>query len=414
MPKERRGAGRPPPLRHVKEIAVRHIDPRHGQSMSEQLTSFRIDVSERELEDLRDRLRRTRWPEPATVTDWSQGVPLDYLQEVCRHWLEHYQWRACEARLNAFPQFRTHIDGLDIHFLHVRSPEPNALPVVLTHGWPGSVVEFLDVIGPLTDPVAHGGNADDALHLVVPSLPGFGFSDKPAGTGWGRERIADAWVVLMERLGYPRFGAQGGDWGASVCNYLALRHPQRLVGIHLNLVSVQSDPGQADFTLEEKAALAEARKVGERHMKWESGYIQQQSSRPQTLGYGLTDSPVGQCAWILEKFRAWTDCGGDPVTAFGVDRLLDNISLYWLTASATSSARLYWESRPSSFSTRVEVPVGVSIFPKELGRPFRGWATRVYPDLRYWNEVERGGHFAAFEQPDLFVREVRNFFRSVV
>jgi pimeloyl-ACP methyl ester carboxylesterase len=381
--------------------------------MGVDIRPFRIEVSDADLVDLAARLRLTRWPEPTTVSDWSQGVPLDYLQAVCRHWLGDYQWRACEARLNAFPQFLSEIDGLDIHFLHVRSPEPTALPLVMTHGWPGSVVEFLDVIAPLVDPVAHGGSAQDAFHLVVPSLPGFGFGGKPVEVGWGRERIADAWATLMSELGYVRYGAQGGDWGASICNYLALRHPSHLAGIHLNLISAQPDPQQTEFTAEELAALERAREYGRRHANEESGYIAQQSSRPQTLGYGLTDSPAGQCAWILEKFRAWTDCGGDPVEAFGVDRLLDNISLYWLTATATSSARLYWESKPSAFSSQVDVPTGASIFPKEIGRPQRSWASRVYSDLRYWNHVERGGHFAAFEQPEIFVDEVRQFFRLV-
>ncbi|HEY0807350.1 MAG TPA: epoxide hydrolase [Pseudonocardiaceae bacterium] len=381
--------------------------------MSEEITPFHIEIADADLVDLRDRLRRTRWPEPATVADWSQGVPLGYLQEFCRYWAEDYQWRVREQGLNRFPQYRTTIDGLDIHFLHVRSPEPNAFPVVLTHGWPGSVIEFMDVVGPLTDPVAHGGAAADAFHLVVPSLPGFGLSDRPTATGWGRERIADAWATLMARLGYDRYGAQGGDWGASVSSQLGARHPEHVAGVHLNLVIIPPDPDQKEFTAEEQAKLAEMNAWRATWRRWESGYSTQQASRPQTLGYGLTDSPVGQCAWILEKFHAWSDCDGDPVAAFGADRILDNISIYWLTATATSSARLYWEGQPGLFNAVVHVPSGASIFPKELGVPYRPWVARSYTDLRYWHELDRGGHFAAFEQPELFAQEVRDFFRLV-
>jgi pimeloyl-ACP methyl ester carboxylesterase len=382
--------------------------------MSEQITPFRIEIADDDLADLRDRLRRTRWPEPATVADWSQGVPLAYLQELCRYWAEDYRWRVREDGLNRFPQFRTTIDGLGIHFIHVTSPQPSAFPIVLTHGWPGSVAEFGDVIGPLTDPVAHGGAAGDAFHLVVPSLPGYGFSDRPTATGWGRERIADAWAVLMARLGYDRYGAQGGDWGASISSQLGARHPEHLAGVHVNLVYGRPDPAQQEFTAEEQAELTRMRERGAHHRRWESGYSTQQASRPQTLGYGLTDSPAGQCAWILEKFHAWTDCDGDPVVAFGADRILDNISLYWLTATATSSARLYWEGQPGNlFDIKVDVPAGVSVFPKEIVRPYRPWVARTYTDLRYWHELDRGGHFAAFEQPELFVQELRDFFRLV-
>jgi pimeloyl-ACP methyl ester carboxylesterase len=381
--------------------------------MADSVSPFRIEIPEADLDDLRDRLHRTRWPERATVADWTQGVPRPYLEEVCRYWAQDYQWRERERELNRFPQFRTEISGLGIHFIHVVSPEPDAFPVVLTHGWPGSVTEFMDVIGPLTDPVAHGGDAGDAFHLVVPSLPGFGFSDRPATTGWGRERIADAWAVLMARLGYQRYGAQGGDWGASVSCHLGARHPERVAGVHLNLIVGMPDPAQTEFTAEEQARLAEMRERHAHHLKWESGYQIQQASRPQTLGYGLTDSPAGQCAWILEKFYAWTDCDGDPVAAFGADRILDNLSLYWLTATAASSARLYWEGQPAPYSGKVDVPSGASIFPREINRPYRPWVERSFTDLRYWHELDRGGHFAAFEQPELFVRELRDFFRLV-
>ncbi len=381
--------------------------------MSDALVPFRVAVPDSHLEDLRARLANTRWPEPQTVADWSQGVPLAYLQDLCRHWAERYDWRACEAKLNRYPQFSTVIDDVDIHFLHVRSPEADALPLVLTHGWPGTITEFLGVIDALVDPAGHGGSARDAFHLVIPSLPGFGFSGKPRVTGWNREHIADAWAELMTRLGYDRFAAQGGDWGASIANHLGVRHPDRLHGIHLNLVSVGPPPGYEPATDDERASFAAYVSSAARLQNWEMGYVHQQRTRPQTLGYGLTDSPSGQCAWVLEKFHAWTDCDGDPVAAFGADRLLDNISTYWLTATATSSARLYWEGQPAPFDARVDVPMGGSIFPKELVRPQRAWAERTYTDLRYWNELDRGGHFAAFEQPELFVHELRGCFRAM-
>ncbi len=378
--------------------------------MSDEVLPFRVEVPEGDLRDLRERLARTRWPEPATVGDWSQGVPLDYVKALCRHWSDGYDWRAREARLNELAQFRTEIDGLGIHFLHVRSPEPEALPLVLTHGWPGSIVEFQEVVGPLTDPVAHGGDPADAFHVVVPSLPGYGWSDKPATTGWGIERIAEAWGTLMARLGYDRYGAQGGDWGAGVTTRLGIQDPGHLAGIHLNLVAARPEPGQREFDEEEQRAIADLA----HYTEWESGYSQQQATRPQTLGYALTDSPAGQCAWILEKFRSWADCGDDPVGAFGADRLLDNIMVYWLSSSAASSARLYWQSFRSMVGTQpVDVPTGASVFPKEIIRSPRKWAERIYTDLRYWNELDRGGHFAAFEQPELFVNEVRAFFRLV-
>jgi pimeloyl-ACP methyl ester carboxylesterase len=383
----------------------------------DQITPFRISTSDAELRDLRERLARTRWPEAETVDDWSQGVPLAYLQDLCRYWAEDYDWRTTEARLNALPQFRTDIDGLGIHLLHVRSPHADALPLVLTHGWPGSVVEFLDVIGPLTDPAAHGGDPADAFHVVCPSLPGYGFSDKPSLPGWGLERIAGAWVTLMERLGYERFGAQGGDWGTSVATLLARSHPDRLLGIHLTPPIAAPDPATFDdLTGAEADALADL----DHARLWESGYAEQQTTRPQTVGYGLVDSPAALCAWIVEKFRAWTDCHGHPENALTRDQMLDDVTLYWLTGTAASSARLYWESFrqvsewfSQSTSDTVEVPTGCSMFPREMPRPSRRWAARRYTDIRHWHELDRGGHFAAFEQPALFVEEVRSFFRLV-
>jgi epoxide hydrolase len=378
--------------------------------MTNDVTPFRIDVTDADLDDLRDRLRRTRWPEPETVDDWSQGAPLSFVREMCGYWADGYDWRATEARLNAIPQFRTEIDGLGIHFLHIRSPHPDALPLVITHGWPGSVVEFLKVIGPLTDPPSYGGDPADAFDVVCPSLPGYGFSDKPARAGWGTPRIASAWAALMARLGYERYGAQGGDWGAGVTDRLARQDAEHLAGIHLNMVIALPDPETlADLTPQEQSALDSMTDYD----RWDSGYSKQQSTRPQTLGYGLVDSPAGQCAWILEKFRAWTDCGGDPLTVLTRDELLDNVMLYWLTASGASSARLYWESFRDFDAAPIAVPTGCSVFPKEIIRASRRWAEKRFTDLRYWNELERGGHFPAFEQPELFVAEVRSSFRTV-
>jgi epoxide hydrolase len=385
--------------------------------MSDEMTPFRIEVPDAELSDLRERLRRTRWPDAETVEDWSQGVPLAYMQELCTYWAELYDWRATEARLNALPQFRTEVDGLGVHFLHVRSPHPDALPLVVTHGWPGSIVEFLKVVGPLTDPSAHGGDPADAFHVVCPSLPGYGFSDKPTEPGWGVEQIAGAWAQLMARLGYGRYGAQGGDWGTSITTSLAQQDADHIAGIHVNPPIAAPDPATFDdLTDQERAALSAL----EHARAEESGYSEQQATRPQTVGYGLVDSPAGLCAWIVEKFRAWTDCDGHPENALTRDEMLDDVMLYWLPGTAASSARLYWESirKVSEWFSRatsdtVDVPAGCSIFPKEVPRPSRRWAAKRYTDIRYWNELDRGGHFAAFEQPDLFVDEVRSFFRLV-
>jgi pimeloyl-ACP methyl ester carboxylesterase len=383
----------------------------------DEVTPFRIEVPQDALGDLRERLGRTRWPEAETVDDWSQGVPLSYLRELCRHWAEDYDWRATERRLNLLPQFRTEVDGLGIHFLHVRSPHPDALPVVLTHGWPGSVVEFLKVIGPLTDPTAHGGDAADAFHLVIPSLPGYGFSDRPTRPGWGVERIARAWARLMARLGYRRYGAQGGDWGTSVSTAIAQQDPDHVAGIHLTPPLAPPDPATLDdLTDRERAALASLEHAAE----WESGYSQEHATRPQTIGYALVDSPAALCAWIVEKLWAWTDHDGQLETVLTRDELLDNVMLYWLPGTGASSARLYWESIrqvnrwiSGPVTDTVAVPTGCSIFPRELQRPSRRWAARRFLDIRWWNELDKGGHFAAFEQPELFVNEVRSFFRLV-
>jgi pimeloyl-ACP methyl ester carboxylesterase len=385
--------------------------------MSGEVTSFRIEIPDADLRHLRERLEQTRWPEAETVEDWSQGVPLAYVRDVCRYWADGYDWRATEARLNALPQFRTEIDGLGIHFIHVRSPHPEALPLILTHGWPGSIVEFLKVIGPLTDPTTYGGNAADAFHVVCPSLPGYGFSDKPAQPGWNVERIANAWSRLMARLGYERYGAQGGDWGTSISTSVGQQDPEHVAGIHLTPPLAAPDPATFDdLTEAERSALADL----ERGPEWEDGYSLEQSTRPQTVGYGLVDSPAALCAWIVEKFWSWTDCDGHPENALTRDEILDNLMLYWLPGTGASAARLYWESFKQvrqkfvgSTADIVTVPTGCSIFPKENPRPSRRWAAKRFTDIRYWNELDKGGHFAAFEQPALFVNEVRSFFRLV-
>jgi pimeloyl-ACP methyl ester carboxylesterase len=382
--------------------------------MSE-LTPHPIAVPQGDLDDLRDRLRRTRWPEREAVDDWSQGIPLSYVQELCGYWADGYDWRRVEAELNRFEQLRFTAeagapDTLGVQVLHAPSPHPDAMPLVLTHGWPGSVVEFLDVIEALRDPAAHGGDPADAFHVVCPTMPGYGFSDKPTRTGWNVDRIADAWAELMPALGYERFGAQGGDWGSAVTTALGVRFPDRITGIHLNMVSAGPGRDRDDLTEREQAALARM----EEHRRWGMGYSTQQSTRPQTVGYGLVDSPAAQAAWVVEKFWAWTDNTGHPEDAVSRDRLLDNVMHYWLPAAGASSARLYWESfNVFGGGTTIGVPSGMSIFPKEIFAPSRRWAERRYTDIRHWNELEAGGHFAAFECPEVFVDEVRTFFRTV-
>ena len=378
--------------------------------MSDEVRPFRIDVPEADLDDLRRRLRAARWPEREPVDGWEQGIPLAYLREVCRYWAESYDWRRCEAMLNGWPQFQTVVDGLGIHFLHVRSPEADALPVVITHGWPGSVVEFHKIIGPLTNPAAFGGDRGDAFHVVCPALPGYGFSDKPSETGWGVERIARAWADLMHRLGYTRYVAQGGDWGAMVTTAIGNADPGHCAGIHVNMPVAPPDPAVvANPTEREQAALAALQHYDE----WDSGYSKEQSTRPQTVGYSLVDSPVGLAAWILEKFWSWTDCNGHPENVLTRDELLDNVMLYWLPAAGASAARLYWQSFRKFDIAPVDIPTGCSIFPKEIFRPSRRWAAARYRNIVYWNELERGGHFAAFEQPEVFVQEVRTCFRHM-
>jgi epoxide hydrolase len=367
---------------------------------------FRIDVPNEVLDDLQARLARTRWPEAECVDDWSQGMPLAYTRELAAYWADGYDWRSREAALNRFDQFITEIDGLDIHFIHQRSPHEDALPLVITHGWPGSIVEFHKVIEPLVNPAS--GRPEDAFHVVCPSLPGYGFSGKPTRTGWGVERIAQTWETLMRGLGYDRYGAQGGDWGAAITTQIG-RNRGHCIAIHLNMpIAFPPEGSGGDLTEVEQQALA----AFAHHRRWGTGYSKQQSTRPQTLGYGLVDSPVGQLAWIIEKFWAWMDCEGYPENVLSRDELLDNVMLYWVTGSAASSARLYWES--FNFFTGagcVEVPTGVAVFPKEILPAVRRWCEAAY-NITHWSTMPRGGHFAAFEQPDLFVNDVRAFFAN--
>jgi pimeloyl-ACP methyl ester carboxylesterase len=376
------------------------------------LSPFTVHVPQAALDDLKGRLAAVRWPDKGSATDWSQGVPLSRAQEFIEYWRTRYNWRRAESSLNALPQFRTQIDGLGIYFLHVRSKHENALPIILTHGWPGSIIEFLQVIAPLVDPTAHGGKADEAFHVVIPSLPGFGFSDKPAEVGWRLPRIANAWAALMARLGYSHYVAQGGDLGAGVSSWMAKQRVSGLAAIHLNLPILfpPPPPPPGGYTAAEQRALAQLGKYAGDG----SGYASIQATRPQTLGYGLADSPVGQATWIYEKFQAWSDNKGDPAEAISVDYMLDDITLYWLTDTAASSARVYFESFAKDFARMpIDLPVAVSIFKGDFFTPPKVWGDQTYSKLFYWNEVPKGGHFAALEQPKLFVAELRKSFAQV-
>ena len=371
---------------------------------------FRVEISASQIHDLKSRLELTRLPERETVDDWSQGAPLEYVRDLLAYWKDDYDMTRLEPRLNAFPQFTTTVDGLDIHFIHARSAEPGARPLLLTHGWPGSVVEFLDAIPLLTDPVRHGGASADAFHVICPSLPGYGFSAKPSRTGWSVDKIALAFAELMRRLGYDGYFAQGGDWGSAVTTAIAIQDPERCRAIHLNMVAAQPTPEQLqDPTEAEKHALTKL----SYYRDWDSGYAKQQSTRPQTIGYSLTDSPAGLLAWIVEKFWSWTDSDGDPLNVLSKDQMLDNVMVYWINAAGASSARLYWESLRQFSRGEVTAPTGVSIFPKEIIQTSRGWAENRYKNIIYWQDVARGGHFAAFEQPQLFAEELRRFFSQV-
>lgn len=387
------------------------VGPLNLPRATSRITPLELRVPETLLQDLRQRLARVRLPERETVTDNSQGVQLAKLTGLLHYWRTQYDWRRFERQVNALGQFRTRIDGLGIHFLHVRSRHAAATPLLLTHGWPGSFVEFLKTVGPLTDPTAHGGTAQDAFHVVIPSLPGFGFSDRPDTTGWTTARIAAAWATLMERLGYDRYIAQGGDWGGGVTTQLGKLRPKGLLGVQLNFPEYTFSPPVTDTTTPaEQAALAQIKAFSSQL----SGYFQEQSTRPQTIGYALADSPSGQAAWIYEKLLDWTDNTGRPEGVLSQDDILDNITLYWLTDTAASSARLYWQNYGAAELTRLDLPVGLSVFPHELVRSPKIWAERAYSDLVYYNDqIPYGGHFAAFEQPQLFAEEVRKFARLV-
>jgi pimeloyl-ACP methyl ester carboxylesterase len=386
-----------------------------------EIRSFHVDIPEEQIDNLRRRIAATRWPSKELVPDRSQGVQLATLQELARYWTTDYDWRKTEAKLNALPQFTTEIDGVDIHFIHVKSGHENALPLIMTHGWPGSVIELLEAVGPLTDPTAHGGRAEDAFHLVLPSIPGYGFSGEPMEIGWDPGRTARAWAELMHRLGYTQYVAQGGDVGASITDAMGRQAPEGLVGIHMNLlVTALAGPQPAESEQERAAAdaLATFRASG-------FGYFLEQATRPQTIGYALLDSPVALAAWMLDHdtdsyykiSHAFVD--GEPSGNLTPDHIIDNITLYWLTGTGASAARSYWESgRAQALAAgqappKVSIPVGFTTFPDEIFRAPRSWVERGYPTLSYFNEVERGGHFAAWEEPELFSSELREAFRSL-
>lgn len=374
------------------------------------ISPFIIDVSQAVLDDLKRRLDATRFPERETAADASQGPQLARIKQLADYWRTQYDWRRVERRLNHYPQYKTEIDGLGIHFLHIRSPHPEAMPLIVTHGWPGSILEFLDTIDLLIDPTAHGGLATDAFHLIIPSLPGYGFSDKPAEKGWNRNHIAKAWHTLMRRLGYTKYVAQGGDWGSHVTIEMGRLEFPGLMAIHTNLPLVTPKVKPLNPTAEEQRVFDQLARFASDG----SGYYQEMVTRPQTIGYALADSPVGQLAWIYEKFQSWSDSDGDPIRAFGYDKILDDVTWYWVTNSGASSARLYAEHPDLDFySIPVRIPVGVSVFPVEIWTPPQSWAQQTYPNLIYWHKTARGGHFAAFEQPGIFVDEIRAAFRTL-
>lgn len=407
----------------ISERGEQHVDAK-----DDAIRPFRVDIPQAALDDLRTRLRATRWPDKESVADQSQGPQLATLQELVRYWGSDYDWRKAEASLNALPQFMTRIDGVEIHFIHVRSRHPNALPLLITHGWPGSVFEQIKLIGPLTDPTTYGGRVEDAFDVVIPSLPGFGFSERPTEAGWGLERIGSAWAVLMERLGYTRYVAQGGDWGAGVVQTMGRQAPAGLLGIHSNLPAVITPEvgaalggdaaALAAFSDKERAAIKD---LGTYLQNGGLGYLVMMGARPQAVGYGLTDSPAGLAGWMLvhSGFTKWT-YGKDPQQSPTRDDVLDNFSLYWLTNTAASSARIYWENRGRDLTSSVaqqtaeiSVPVAITVFPDEVVRAQEAWARRAFRNLIYFNEVDRGGHFAMWEHPELFAAELRAAFRSL-
>jgi microsomal epoxide hydrolase len=370
---------------------------------------FEIDVPDEALRDLRDRLARARFPQQLDGAGWDYGMELGYLRELVDYWRDDYDWRRAEQRLSQWPQFVTEVDGARVHFVHARSPETDALPLVVTHGWPGSIVEFLDIIGPLSDPRAHGGDPADAFHVVCPSIPGYGFSGPTRDRGWDPRRVAGAFAQVMAALGYDRYGTQGGDWGSMIASQMGAVDAEHVVGVHLNMIVAFAPPGTDMTNLSD--AERDAIDALQQYQREESGYASIQGTKPQTIGYALDDSPVGLAAWIVEKFRSWSDCDGDVERSFTKDQLLDNVMLYWLTATAHSAARMYYEVQHggSAVPASLDVPVGVAAFPKEILRSPRSWAERNY-DVVHWTDMPRGGHFAAFEVPELLVPDVRAFF----
>jgi microsomal epoxide hydrolase len=380
--------------------------------MSDAIQPFDVRVPDAVLADLRERLARTRWPDQIEGAGWDYGSELGFVRELCAYWQEKFDWRAVEEELRRWAHATTEVDGQRLHFLHARSKHADAFPLIVTHGWPGSILEFRKILGPLTDPTAHGGEARDAFHVVCPSIPGYGFSGPTRERGWDVQRVAEAEIELMRRLGYARYGAQGGDWGALISTQIGRLDRERCAGIHLNMAIAFPGPNAPPPTEQEQKWVAEL----QHFQAEETGYQQIQGTKPQTLGYGLQDSPAGLCAWIVEKFRSWSDCGGDVLSVFGRDELLANVTLYWVTGTINSSTRLYYETRKSGrigvTQGRIEAPTAIAIFPKELYKPPRGWAESSY-DLRQWSVFERGGHFAAMEQPEALVADVRKFFRSL-
>ncbi len=393
----------------------------------ESIRPFKIHVPNEDLKDLRKRIMETRWPDKETVADQSQGAKLSNLKGLADYWGKNYDWRKAEAKLNAYPQFITTIEGIDIHFIHVRSKEPNALPIIISHGWPGSVIELLKIIDPLTNPTAYGGKAEDAFDVVIPSLPGFGFSGKPTEAGWGLDRIAKAWAELMNRLGYKRYVAQGGDWGAGIVNSMGLQAPAGLLGIHSNLpATLPNEAGMALGTGIAPEGFSEQERAAFNHLSKsikEGGFTYKttMTARPQAVGYGLNDSPTGLAAWLFlhPGFANWS-YGADPKQSPGIDDVLDNISLYWFTNTATSSARIYWENRNTEIvsagaqkANLIKIPVAITVFPEDVYTSPESWARRAYPNLIYFHIVDKGGHFAAWEQPQLFTEEMRAAFKSL-
>jgi pimeloyl-ACP methyl ester carboxylesterase len=379
----------------------------------EAIVPFRIQVPDAVLSDLKQRLARTRFPGEIAGSEWDYGTNLGYLKELVAYWRDKFDWRAAERRLNQFDQFTTNIDGLDIHFVHQRSKDPKALPLAVTHGWPGSVAEFTKIIGPLTNPAAHGGNAADAFHVVAISLPGFGFSGKPAERGYGPERIAGIIAKLMARLGYTRYGLQGGDWGSAISRFAALNDASHVAGLHINFCLAGPPPGVKDPNEGVTPIELERSRARQAFFETERGYFLEQSTKPQTIGSALDDSPAGLAAWIVEKFRSWSDSDGNVERHFTKDDLLTNITIYWVTQTATSSARIYYENqRAKPAQGRVQVPTGCAVFPKEINIPPRRWVEAQY-NLTRWTEMPRGGHFAALEEPELLVEDMRAFFRTV-